>query len=750
MAYGAGEGQPFERASKLGHLKIIEDPEVQRLLELFERVDDSDEPVNLPSLSGHVDFAPHPEVENVVAIDGSDKPIPNSIRAHKKLAFVSATEMLIRRREVEALRANPIVDPRDLARSLEGCVAHVPWALPLAGISMPGETVVASIRKSVDHALRYHRLYDTLQFLVSREWLRDYEMDAWMHCTRCGREFVLQRSARRFPCTHCGEVHSLADYLSIAQAPPEDWVKVEAAASLRSIFEMLLLFRHVVNYYRTPIVLQRTLFVKDGPLLLRAHLSRLVGHLTRASPLVEGRLSATQGPRRTGAGAGDGMVALAAAGAPEGPLAAPDEGGGCRVPAVGRFLQPLHHLLGSGGMLAGQSAVHQHPLDGLRHVQPGAAQRRVQRHDAVRHQPQHEGGRLVATEVVQDEQQAQWRHGLWEGEAHRQAGLPALIRRAMRRRWCGSLRGSGQRRQDGCERLLQPRVQDRVRRARHAFDPHLARGWVEQREQLRRAVAHMLMGIPSRLGTGLPVEARLGDRLIRPRFILRPDRQIRLGVRLLDQPFFARASGSCTTASSTRPPRWRRRTDRPVWHQERSRCQVRSASCSTHQRVYVLTWGKPSAAVRSARCKVTSDHVAVPSRWRSGGRWNSARMRSRSAGPYTGVGPPPCRGSSAGRPSRLNRATNCATASPERRPTWWAAAVNEAPRATASSAPARATWLAGALQLRANCSKATVSAADSDRKGTFVGRPMAALLGREQAAPKVYRIRPPFGYGHGK
>lgn len=276
MAYGAGEGQPFERASKLGHLKIIEDPEVQRLLELFERVDDSDEPVNLPSLSGHVDFAPHPEVENVVAIDGSDKPIPNSIRAHKKLAFVSATEMLIRRREVEALRANPIVDPRDLARSLEGCVAHVPWALPLAGISMPGETVVASIRKSVDHALRYHRLYDTLQFLVSREWLRDYEMDAWMHCTRCGREFVLQRSARRFPCTHCGEVHSLADYLSIAQAPPEDWVKVEAAASLRSIFEMLLLFRHVVNYYRTPIVLQRTLFVKDGPLLLRAHLSRLV------------------------------------------------------------------------------------------------------------------------------------------------------------------------------------------------------------------------------------------------------------------------------------------------------------------------------------------------------------------------------------------------------------------------------------------------------------------------------------------
>jgi hypothetical protein len=29
--------------------------------------------------------------------------------------------------------------------------------------------------------------------------------------------------------------------------------------------------------------------------------------------------------------------------------------------------------------------------------------------------------------------------------------------------------------------------------------------------------------------------------------------------------------------------------------------------------VYVLTWGNPSGARRSARCKVFSDQVAVPS-----------------------------------------------------------------------------------------------------------------------------------------
>ncbi len=147
MAYTSSGRLPIERASKIGHVKIIQDPAVQRLIDAFERIDE-EAPEFLVELSGHVELDQTGEVENVVAIDGSHAAIPNSLKSYKKLAFVTASALLIRRPEVAAMKANPIVDPRDLAESLQGRVENIVWALPLSGIVTPGQTVVASIRQS--------------------------------------------------------------------------------------------------------------------------------------------------------------------------------------------------------------------------------------------------------------------------------------------------------------------------------------------------------------------------------------------------------------------------------------------------------------------------------------------------------------------------------------------------------------------------------------------------------------------------
>ena len=143
--------------------------------------------------------------------------------------------------------------------------------------------------------------------------------------------------------------------------------------------------------------------------------------------------------------------------------------------------------------------------------------------------------------------------------------------------------------------------------------------------------------------------------------------------------------------------------------------------------VYVLTAGSPSSALRSARWSVVSDQVAVWSRSRSGGRRTSARIRSRSAAPYWILGPPPWRGSTAASPSRLNRATSAATASPERRPTRRAASVYEAPSATATNARARATTPADALVARPNRSRLVRSSFLRARNGSFRRRLIAGL-----------------------
>src|SRR3954463_4335871 len=93
--------------------------------------------------------------------------------------------------------------------------------------------------------------------------------------------------------------------------------------------------------------------------------------------------------------------------------------------------------------------------------------------------------------------------------------------------------------------------------------------------------------------------------------VLAPDRQPKLGaqrVGSLDQPLFTAASGSTTVTV----PCLRRRVTTPVWHQVRLFCQLRPASCSVRQIVYVLTVGSPSSAWRKVLCSRLKAKVAFP------------------------------------------------------------------------------------------------------------------------------------------
>jgi len=275
MAYTSSGRMPIERASKLGHVKFIDESRIQRLLESFERVD-TDNDDHAGELSGHLDLSDAGELENIVAIDGSHAAVPNAVHNHRRLAFVSASVVILKRSVIAEMKRNPILDPRDVAGELRNSSSSKLAVLPLSGVTIPGETVVQTIRRTVDDVLRYTNLYDTLKFLISREWLLEYEMQEHMDCLECGVAFVLPRSKLSFRCPRCQAVHTLADYLTMVQGPPDDWATEEVAIALRTVLETLLLMDFLRVYRDRPRVLRRTLFVKDGPLLLRAQLSRLV------------------------------------------------------------------------------------------------------------------------------------------------------------------------------------------------------------------------------------------------------------------------------------------------------------------------------------------------------------------------------------------------------------------------------------------------------------------------------------------
>src|SRR5215203_5794494 len=75
-------------------------------------------------------------------------------------------------------------------------------------------------------------------------------------------------------------------------------------------------------------------------------------------------------------------------------FAVPDKRGWLLIPAPRGLLKPASDLVWAVRMLSVQRAALEHALDRLGHVQPAAAHGRVERHDTMRAQPQHQVGCL--------------------------------------------------------------------------------------------------------------------------------------------------------------------------------------------------------------------------------------------------------------------------------------------------------------------------------------------------------------------
>ena len=106
------------------------------------------------------------------------------------------------------------------------------------------------------------------------------------------------------------------------------------------------------------------------------------------------------------------------------PFAIPDKRRGLAVPGLSRLLEPGADLSGSARMLSIKGAAFEDALNGFSHVQPAAAERCVEGHDAVLAQPDHHLRAFVTGEIVPHQQRAKRRQEIRQGEAFRQSLLP--------------------------------------------------------------------------------------------------------------------------------------------------------------------------------------------------------------------------------------------------------------------------------------------------------------------------------------
>ena len=156
------------------------------------------------------------------------------------------------------------------------------YQLPLSGVTLPGKSVKESIREVVYSSLvnANKDLITTLKFLVFREWYPSWpntKIPLHMDCLSCGNEFFLPVSepSINFRCSACDYEHFLTDYMGIAEVS-DNFARENTVSNLRNVIETLILFDYLRKFRNNPIELEKILFLKDGPLLLRAQPARLV------------------------------------------------------------------------------------------------------------------------------------------------------------------------------------------------------------------------------------------------------------------------------------------------------------------------------------------------------------------------------------------------------------------------------------------------------------------------------------------
>ena len=231
MAY-AKDGYPTELANKVGHVKLIQDPLIHSLIEAFEDWSPPREGV-MPPVTGNLDLNAECPITQVITVDGGHQAVPNIARPERQVGFVQVAAQLIKMEAIEFLRANRMVDPREVRGSLRQYTHHTFAALPLTGVHIPGLTVKQSLREAVHRFINHYELYDALSYLVYRKWQNTFEDPPSMKCLNCGKFIELPRNAIHFNCQNCNENHNLSDYLGLCDEDAEDRPRADSISNFR-------------------------------------------------------------------------------------------------------------------------------------------------------------------------------------------------------------------------------------------------------------------------------------------------------------------------------------------------------------------------------------------------------------------------------------------------------------------------------------------------------------------------------------
>ena len=282
MPYKSGKRLPGERASRLGHLEVLKSPLVNDLVKNFE-----DMSYLSPSKTPKWEKIPeNGEILPIVfGIDGSMQSIESEKPPYKRLAFVKTALLRIDRYAMSKIDQDS-PHPFALRDLLSDSALYHATVFPLKHVSIPGKTTYHAIREIIFESMKEDldgEVLETLKWLTYEKWDGKEKQLPLFECPYCGETIAtLPYNSEKGKCPMCGKELFITDMLGFHLDIAPDSAPDSVAMAYMTIHEILLMFTGIRYYWENKReVLEKCLFVKDGPLSIRAQYSKLVAPIRR-------------------------------------------------------------------------------------------------------------------------------------------------------------------------------------------------------------------------------------------------------------------------------------------------------------------------------------------------------------------------------------------------------------------------------------------------------------------------------------
>ena len=282
MAYSSGGRLPFESASKLGHLNVIESDWVKSLLSDFETNDLDDASNYENNIWEDFDPSKAEPLKHIWVADGSYVPVEEN---HKELAFVKTALMTVEQKKIAEIdKDNP--HPLKLQEIMKDSALFHATVFPLRNLKSAKGNIYDTVRHVIYDSMRNDekgQYFETLKWLAYKKWDGKIKNSPSFECPHCQKtiEHGISYDQDTDICPFCGKEVLLTDMVGFHLDMNEDNAPISVASSYMLIMEMLMLFTVIRLQWqnRDSSLVSNTLFIKDGPMTLKAQYSKLVPNI---------------------------------------------------------------------------------------------------------------------------------------------------------------------------------------------------------------------------------------------------------------------------------------------------------------------------------------------------------------------------------------------------------------------------------------------------------------------------------------